>query len=63
MADEQRVSELDVAATVFATNVIHVLQDDGLGGKVSRQASLATVSTLIIGDVNAVLDAINGEVV
>lgn len=55
MADEQKVSELEVAATVLPTNIIHVIQDDGLGGKVSKQASLATVSTLIIGDVNAVL--------
>jgi len=63
MADIKRLSELDEATEVASENFIYVIQKDGLGGYTQKKASLNVVSDLIVGDVNAVLDAINGEVV
>lgn len=63
MADVKKLSELEEANEVTSTNFIYVIQEDGLGGYAQKKAALGTVSTLIVGDVNAVLDAINGEVV
>lgn len=63
MADVKKVSELEEALVISSGNFVYLIQGNEIDGYTQVKVALSTVSNLIIGDVNAVLDAINGEVV
>ena len=63
MADVKKLSELDAATSVDSVDYLYIIQSDGLGSYTQKKVQLSTVATLLVGDINVVLDAINGEVI